>query len=599
MHEHFHCENIKQKKIKSSEKTIKRLISYIGASKHLLIVLLAVMLFITLLSLAGPALQGIAIDSITLKNKKLSVDFTRLITTLLILGGTYVISSLFTYIQGIFSAKLSLTTVRNMRMDLFSRLEYLPVSYIDFHKNGDIMSRMTNDVENISNTISQSIGSMFSCVLTIIGSLAFMLYYSPLLTLVTFITIPVTIFATTGIAKCTRKFFLDRQVILGQLNGHTEEMITGYKTVMAFGREKKAVNEFTEISNKLKKCSIKAQVFGGVMGPVMNVIGNLGFLIIAGFGGYLALNGAITVGTIQAFLLYSTQFSRPIDELANLYTQLQTAIAGAQRVFEIIDAPAETDDGKVRLKPESVKGNISFKHVYFSYKEGEPVLKDFNLEVKRGQKIAIVGATGAGKTTIVNLLMRFYESDSGNIKIDGIDICDIPKNDLRNNIAIVLQDTMLFSDTISSNIRYGKPDASDSDIKKAVKAANANVFIERFPESYETKLTEEGSNISQGQRQLISIARAVIADPKILILDEATSNVDTRTEMQIQKAMISLMKNRTSLIIAHRLSTIRDADMIIVIDGGKIAESGNHDELIARKGSYWSLYENQFAGIQI
>jgi len=455
---------------------------------------------------------------------------------------------------------------------------------------------MTNDVENISNSISQSIGSLFSSVLTVIGTLAIMLYYSPLLTLVSFVTIPLTVLTTTNLAKYMRKFFLRQQTLLGQLNGHVEEMVTGYRTVVAFGKEKKSEAQFNKISFELKKCGMKAQILGGIMGPIMNVIGNLSFLLIAGVGGMLAFKGKITIGVIQAFLIYSKQFTRPINEIANQYAQIQTAIAGAERVFDIMDTPSEIDEGKAEFDRDNVKGDISFKNIFFSYKKGEPVLKDFNLEVKSGSKIAIVGATGAGKTTVVNLLTRFYDIDSGSITIDGIDIRDIPKKKLRESIAIVLQDTVLFSDTIAANIKYGKLDASFDEIKNAARTSNADVFIERLPDGYDTMLSESGTNLSQGQRQLLSIARAVLADPKILILDEATSSVDTRTEMHIQEAMIALMKNRTSLIIAHRLSTIRDADMIIVIDDGKVAEAGNHDELLAKGGKYYSLYQNQFAG---
>lgn len=590
---------MEKEKPKDAKKTLKRLFAYIGASRYLLILLVAVMIAATLLSLASPALQGSAIDAITLKGGRGSVDFKKLLVVLFILGATYILSSFLTWIQGIVSAKLSQTTVRNLRSDLFSKIEKLPISFIDSHPHGDLMSRMTNDVDNVSNTVSQSIGSLISSVLSVIGSLAFMLYYSPALTLITFITIPLSIFATSQIAKKTRKYFLQQQVLLGKLNGHTEEMVTGYRTVMAFGKEKDAVEEFGKISCSLKTCGIRAQIFGGIMGPVMNIIGNLSFLLIAGFGGFFALKGLITVGVIQAFILYSNQFTRPINEIANQYTQIQTAIAGAERVFEIMDTPDEIDNGKSGFLPENTKGELSFENVCFSYKKNEPVLKGLNLNVKSGQKIAIVGATGAGKTTIVNLLTRFYEIDGGSIKIDGTDIRDIQKSKLRSSIAIVLQDTILFSETIGLNIRYGRLNASDEEVRCAASTANADLFIKRLPSGYSTQLSEAGENLSQGQRQLISIARAVLADPKILILDEATSSVDTRTEMHIQKAMIALMKNRTSLIIAHRLSTIRDADRIVVIENGTVAESGCHDELLAKRESYWKLYQNQFKGLKI
>ena len=590
---------VMREKPKNAAGTLKRLVVYIGQNNYLLIGLLLVMVFVTLLSLAGPALQASAIDSITVTDSQLHVDFRGLFRILFLMGLTYVFSSLLTYFQGIFAAKLSQTTVRNMRADLFSKIERLPIKYLDTHQHGDIMSRMTNDVENVSNTISQSIASLFSSVLTILGTLVIMLSYNPLMTLVSLVTVPLSLLASVKMSKFMRRYFLKQQTLLGNLNGHIEEMVTGYKTVMAYGREERAVKDFGVISTDLKNCSIRAQIFGGVMGPLMNFIGNFGYLLIAAAGGYMALQGVITVGIIQAFLLYSKQFTRPISEVANQYAQILTAMAGAERVFAVMDESSEDPGGSVPVTPQTVKGDISFRDIDFSYIPGEQVLRDFQLEVGAGQKIAIVGATGSGKTTVVNLLTRFYDVDGGVITLDGVDIREIPKDALRRSIAIVLQDTVLFSDTIAANIRYGRLDASMEEIKAAAAAANADTFIEQLPEGYETVLSESGSNLSGGQRQLLSIARAVLADPKILILDEATSSVDTRTEMHIQQAMIALMKNRTSLIIAHRLSTIRDADKIVVIDGGRVVESGGHQELLAAKGCYYRLYQNQFAGRQI
>ena len=581
-------------KAKDTKGTLKRLLKYIGANKYLFFSLLFTMIFITLLNLAAPSLQGYAIDSVTITENRLNIDFDSFLKFLALLGVTYVLTSLLTFAQGILSAKLSQTTVRNMRYDLFSKIVRLPIKYLDTHQHGDIMSRMTNDVENISNTISQSIGSLISGGLTVVGTLAIMLWKSPLLTLISMATIFLTLITTSLMSKYMRKFFSRQQVLLGQLNGQAEETITGYKTISAFSRENIEKEKFNEISDELKKCGIKAQVLGGSMGPFMNVIGNFGFLLIAGFGGWFALSGLITVGTIQAFIIYAKQFSRPISEIANQYAQIQTAIAGAERVFEIMDAALEIDEGRTELG--DVKGDILFDHINFSYKEGEPVLKDFNLDVKAGQKIALVGATGSGKTTVVNLLTRFYDVDSGKISIDGVDIREIPKDMLRENIAIVLQDTVLFSDTIAANIKYGKLDADMDKVRAAADMSNADMFIERLPDGYDTLLSESGSNLSQGERQLLSITRAVLKDPGILILDEATSSVDTRTELHIQQAMIALMKNRTSIIIAHRLSTIRDADVIVVLDNGQIAESGNHEELLAKKGCYYNLYQTQFAG---
>lgn len=582
-------------KPKNTKATLKRLLKYIGENKILFFGVIGIVLAVTVLTLAAPALQATAIDTITIKDGQLEIDFTRLTIVLAVLAGVYFLSSVANYLQGILAAKLSQNTVKKMRSDLFAKIEKLPIAYFDTHRHGDIMSRMTNDVENVSNTVSTSIASLISGVVTIIGVLVVMLYFSPLLTLVSMITIPISIFATMKIAKASRKYFAEQQKLLGQLDGQAEEMITGYRTVMAFSKEAKAVKEFSEISNRLKKCGIKAQIFGGIMGPVMNVIGNLSYLSIASIGGYLAFSGMIGgVGVIQAFLQYSKQFTRPINEIANQYAQIQTALAGAERVFEIMDTEPEVNAGKLLL--DDMKGNIRFKDVLFSYKEGEPVLKGLDLDIKAGQRIAIVGATGSGKTTIVNLLLRFYDIDSGAITIDGMDIKDIDKDSLRRNIAIVLQDTVLFSDTVANNISYGRKGATADEIRAAATAANADRFISLMPEGYNTVLSESGGNLSGGQRQLLSIARAVLADPKVLILDEATSSVDTRTEMQIGLAMNTLMENRTSLIIAHRLSTIRGADKIVVIDGGKVAEMGNHEELLAQKGCYYRLYQSQFAG---
>ncbi|MGI6270376.1 MAG: ABC transporter ATP-binding protein [Candidatus Howiella sp.] len=580
-------------KPKNMGKTLKRLFAYIGHNRYILIGLLAVMLAVTLLGLAGPALQGEAINQIAAR------DGGGLVRALVLLGGVYLLNSLMTWFQGLLSARLSQVTVRNLRADLFARIERLPIRYIDTHQHGDIMSRMTNDVENVSNTISQSIASLISSVLTIVGTLAIMLWYSPLLTLVSIVSVPLSLLASTVMAKYMRRFFVRKQSLLGELNGQVEEMVTGYKTVMAFGRERQSIETFQKTSKELKEIGIRAEVSGGVMGPLMNVIGNFGYLLIAVAGGYLALNGVILVGTIQTFLIYSKQFTRPISEVANQYAQILTALAGAERVFEIMDSEPEIDKGTIELRPDEVTGSLSFRHIDFSYVPGQQVLWDFGVEVGCGQKIAIVGATGSGKTTIVNLLTRFYDVDSGEILLDGRDIREITKKSLRSNIAIVLQDTVLFSDTIAANIRYGRLDATMEEVRAAAKIANADSFIERLPDGYDTLLSESGGNLSGGQRQLLAIARAVLADPKILILDEATSSVDTRTEMHIQRAMIALMENRTSLIIAHRLSTIRDADKILVIDAGRLVESGNHEELLAQKGCYYRLYQNQFAGIAI
>lgn len=587
-----------REKPKNIRATLGKLLKYIGKNKYSVILIIVTTIITTLLNLLGPTLQGKAIDAITITEQRLSVDFDGLVRILVLMAVVYLASTAIQIAQGIASAKISQDTVYNMRKDLFRKISYLPISYVDTHAHGDIMSRMTNDVDNISQTLSSSITSLISAVLTLIGAFAMLVKYDWRMALVSLITIPLTVVVSMVLSKLMRKYFIARQVLLGQLNTQVEEMVTGYKTVMAYGKEADACRDFAEISEEFRKCSIKANVWGGIMGPAMNIINNLNYLIVAAFGAYFTVTGAISVGDVQAILQYSRQLSQPINQISNQYANILTAIAGAERVFNILDTPDEVDEGKTELNIPNMSGNVDFSHINFSYVKGKQVIKDFNLEVKQGQKIALVGATGSGKTTIVNLLTRFYDIDSGKITIDGVDINDIPKKELRSAIAIVLQDTVLFHDTIGNNIKYGRLDATDDEVKAAAETAEAREFIERLPEGYNTVLSEGGSNLSQGQRQLLSIARAVLADPKILILDEATSSVDTRTEMHIQQAMVALMKNRTSLIIAHRLSTIRDADMIIVMKDGQVMESGNHDQLLEKKGVYYGLYQNQFAGIE-
>ena len=596
-------------KPKNMKKTLSRLLKYIVTNKFMIIMLVASVIISALLNLAGPSIQGEALKFLTpstdeggkliiLEDGTVKVDFAGMTRLLVLLGAVYLLSSLFTYIQGHISAKLSQKTVYRMRGDLFRKIEKLPIKYIDNHPHGDIMSRMTNDIENISNTVSNSVTSLISGIITIIGAFSLMLYHSWQMTLVALVTIPLTVLVTTKLTKYVRRYFMRQQQLLGAINSQVEESVTGYKTVVAFGHENEIKDEFNRTGDELRTAGIKAEIFGGVMGPLMNIIGNVGFLLIVICGALFTMKGLIGITTIYVFIQYSKQFTRPINEVANQYTSILNAITGAERVFEIADQNDETDEGKKVLLPADIKGNISFRNICFSYVQSEPVLKNFNLEISSGQKIAIVGKTGSGKTTIINLLTRFYETDSGKILLDGTDIREITKASLRKNIAIVLQDTVLFSDTVGANIRYGRPEASEAETEAAAKAAKAHDFITRMPEGYDTVLDETGGNISQGQKQLLTIARAILADPKILILDEATSSVDTRTEMDIQSAMINLMQGRTTLIIAHRLSTIRDADKIIVLDDGRIVEAGNHNELIAAEGVYYGLYMSQFAGIE-
>ena len=582
-------------KPKNLKATLSRILSYIGKNRRLIIAMLVVMLFATLLNVVAPSIQAKAIDSIA------KLDANSLIMWLVVMAVVYFSSAIFTYFQNLFAAMLSQYTVKVMRKDLFAKISRLPIRYMDTHKHGDILSRMTNDVENVSNSVSQSLGSLISGVIMLVGCFVMMLIHSWLMTLVSMVTIILTLVVTKFMSKLMRKYFPMQQAKLGQLNGQIEEAVSGCKTVKAFTHEGKICEDFNRTSNELKNVGVKAQILGGSMGPCMNTIGNIGFLLIAVVGAILSSDQNsmfyISIGTIQAFITYSKQFTRPINEIANQYTQIQSALAGAERVFEVMDSEPEDQGGNEPFEIENVHGDINFKDIDFSYVKGEQVLKDFDLWVKSGQKIAIVGATGSGKTTIVNLLTRFYDVDGGAITLDGQDIRSVPVSKLRGSIGIVLQDTVIFSDTIAQNIRYGRTDATDEEVIAAAKVARVDDFASKLSEGYNTMLTEGGSNLSQGQRQLISIARAVLADPKILILDEATSSIDTRTEMHIQDAMVALMKGRTSLIIAHRLSTIRDADKIVVIKGGKVVEAGNHDELLAQKGCYYDLYQSQFAGI--
>ena len=580
--------NMTVEKPQDGKKTLKRLLGYFVAEKKMLVMLMLAVVVVVVCSVYAPRLQSNAIDAITQGEWK---SLTPILITMVIV---YIIHSLCTFLQGKLSAILSQNIVAKMRKDLFSCIVNLPIKYLDMNSHGDIMSRMTNDVENISTTVSQSMSSLFSGILTIIGTVVMMVALCPQLAVLSCVTVILTIVATKFLSKAMRVFFRKRQVLLGQLNGNVEEMVTGYKTVVAYNRQQAVVSDFDGVSDELTKVGIIAEILGGSMGPVMNVINNIGFVIIAAFGGYFAINHIISIGVISAFIVYAKQFGRPIDELAQIYGQIQTAIAGAERVFAVMDEPLEDKSGDKTM--DNLKGVIKFENVNFSYTDDKQVLYDFNLEVKAGHKVALVGSTGSGKTTVVNLLMRFYDVDSGRILIDDVNIKDIDCDNLRKNTAIVLQDTVLFADSVKNNLKYSNSEATDEQMYEAARMSNCDNMIRKLPDKYDTKLMSEGENISQGQRQLLSIARAFLAQPKILILDEATSSVDTRTEKHIQDAMVKLMKNRTSLIIAHRLSTIQDADLIVVMDEGRIVETGNHSELLEKKGRYYQLYMTQFAG---
>lgn len=580
--------NMTVEKPQNGKKTLKRLMGYFVSEKKMLFLLMLAVVVVVACSVYAPKLQSNAIDAIAIG------QWDKLSPILILMVIIYIIHSICTYMQSKLSAVLSQNIVSRMRKDLFLNIVNLPIRYLDANSHGDIMSRMTNDIENISTTVSQSMSSLFSGILTVIGTVVMMVALCPQLAALSCVTVILTIVATKLLSKAMRFFFKKRQVILGQLNGNVEEMVTGYRTVVAYNRQNAVVKDFDNVSDELTRVGIIAEILGGSMGPVMNVVNNVGFVIIAAFGGYFAINNIISIGVISAFIVYARQFGRPIDELAQIYGQIQTAVAGAERVFEVMDEPLEDKSGEKNM--DDLKGIIRFKNVNFSYTKEKQVLYDFNLEVKAGQKVALVGSTGSGKTTVVNLLMRFYDVDSGEIQIDDVNIKDIDCDSLRRNTAIVLQDTVLFADSIENNLKYSNSSATDEQMYMAARMSNCDSMIRKMPQGYDTQLMSEGENISQGQRQLLSIARAFLAQPKILILDEATSSVDTRTEKHIQDAMVKLMKNRTSLIIAHRLSTIQDADLIVVMDEGRIAETGSHANLLAKKGKYYQLYMTQFAG---
>lgn len=580
--------NMTVEKPQNGKKTLKRLMGYFVSEKKMLFLLMLAVVVVVACSVYAPKLQSNAIDAIAGR------QWDKLSPILIVMVIIYIIHSICTYMQSKLSAVLSQNIVSRMRKDLFLNIVNLPIRYLDANSHGDIMSRMTNDIENISTTVSQSMSSLFSGILTVIGTVVMMVALCPQLAALSCVTVILTIVATKLLSKAMRFFFKKRQVILGQLNGNVEEMVTGYRTVVAYNRQNAVVNDFDNVSDELTRVGIIAEILGGSMGPVMNVVNNVGFVIIAAFGGYFAINNIISIGVISAFIVYARQFGRPIDELAQIYGQIQTAVAGAERVFEVMDEPLEDKSGKKNM--DDLKGIIRFKNVNFSYTKEKQVLYDFNIEVKAGQKVALVGSTGSGKTTVVYLLMRFYDVDSGEILIDDVNIKDIDCDSLRRNTAIVLQDTVLFADSIENNLRYSNSSATDEQMYMAARMSNCDSMIRKMPQGYDTQLMSEGENISQGQRQLLSIARAFLAQPKILILDEATSSVDTRTEKHIQDAMVKLMKDRTSLIIAHRLSTIQDADLIVVMDEGRIAETGSHANLLAKKGKYYQLYMTQFAG---
>ncbi|MBR6718135.1 MAG: ABC transporter ATP-binding protein [Oscillospiraceae bacterium] len=577
-------------KPQNTKATLRRLLTYFSSELKFVLLMSAAVLISVIASVLAPSFQSQAIDKIV------AAQYSLLPKVLAIMLAMHVIHGLATLVQGYIGASLSQRIVSRLRKDLFDRIVHLPISYIDNHSHGDLISRMTNDADNISNIISQSLSSLFSGVLTLIGTLFMMLRYNIPLGLLSCSTVILTVLFTGFISKHMRRYFVKRQTLLGKLNGTVEEMVTNYKTITAYNQQETVIESFTETADQLTKTGIIAEIISNCMGPVMNMLSNISFVIVSVFGAYFALKGYITVGVISAFIIYSKQFSRPINELAQLYGQIQTAIAGAERVFSILDTETEDFEG---LPLKEVHGIIEFRHVDFSYVPEKKIISDFSLRIESGKKIALVGSTGSGKTTIINLLMRFYEIDSGEILLDGRNIREIALSDLRDSIGIVLQDTKLFSDTIRANLTYAMEDAKQEEVERAARFAHCDKVIAKLPEQYDTMLSQTSVTLSQGEQQLIAIGRAFLSYPRILILDEATSSVDTRTEQNIQDAMNELMKDRTSLIIAHRLSTIQDADQIIVMDQGRIVESGTHEELLRKNGKYYDLYMTQFAGQQI
>lgn len=606
--------------------TAKRIFSYFKNETKLVAGLAAVILLGTLAGVCAPAIQSRVIDIIA---GEATGDFA---ITLGLMIAAYLIGSCGQFVQGLLCAKMSTRIVKRIRGQLFDHVIDLPISYHDRHPHGDTMSRMTNDVDNISTTISQALPTLIAGVLTITGTTIAMLLLCWQLALLTCLTIGLTIAATRFLSARVRKYSRAQQASLGEVSGMVKEMVTGFRTVVASNRQQRAVSDFCEATDRLTAAGIRTNAFSGIMGPVSSSISNVGYAIVAVFGGLLALRGMITIGVISAFIVYMRQFSRPVNEIAQLYCQLQTAIAGAERVFAVIDEAGEAADEISKEKacadaegagaginrspvtafaakeapanaqatkttPAEMAPTIEFENVTFSYDGGKPVLSDFSFTVPAGKKVALVGATGSGKTTIANLVLRFYDVDSGRILLGGHDIRDITRKELRQRIAIVLQDTTLFGGTIRDNLLYANENATEEQLREAARASCCLRMIERLPEGFDTRIGGSGGmSLSHGQQQLLSIARAFLSNPDVLILDEATSNVDTRTEQAVQKAMLHLMKDRTSIVIAHRLSTIRDADTIVVLDHGRIVEQGTHEELLEIGGRYHELYMTQFAG---
>ncbi|MGU3472753.1 ABC transporter ATP-binding protein [Paenibacillus sp. D51F] len=589
-------------KPKEFKKTMLRLLRFLKLYRLRLLLVLASAIAASVFSIVGPKLLGHGTD-IIVKGvvarmngaAGAAFDYAGLLHVLGWLAGLYALSFLFGYIQQYLMAGVTQGAVYQLRKEVDDKLQRLPLQFYDAKSHGDILSRVVNDVDNISGTLQQSLTQLITSAVTLVGVIVMMLTISPLLTLIVFVTLPLSFLVTKAVAKRSQKHFAGQQRSIGELNGHVEEMFTGHRIVKAFGREKESLERFEAINGKLYQSAWRAQFISGTLMPLMSFVGNLGYVLISVVGGLMVTRGGVSIGDIQAFIQYARQFTMPITQLANIANIIQSTAASAERVFELLDEKEEEPDGTMEAG-RGIRGDVAFESVDFGYKPDVPLMKGLSIEVKSGQTAAIVGPTGAGKTTLVNLLLRFYELDGGRITIDGRDIRQLARGSLRSLFGMVLQDTWLYKGTIRDNIAYGRREATDADIEDAARSAHADFFIRTLPEGYETVLNEDASNLSQGQRQLITIARALLADPAILILDEATSSVDTRTEVQIRHAMKELMRGRTSFVIAHRLSTIRDADVILVMDKGSVAEQGTHEELIARGGIYAELYRSQFSG---
>lgn len=523
-----------------------------------------------------------------------SIDFGYIGNIAMILVALYLVSSLFGIIQSFIMSGVAQKVSYNLRKQISEKMDTLPLNYFDTRTNGEVLSRITNDVDTVNQTLNQSLSQIITSVVTLIGVLIMMFSISWIMTLATFIILPVSMVLISLVVKKSQKYFKSQQEYLGHLNGQVEEVYGGHNIMKAFNREEASTKDFDELNNTLYKSAWKSQFLSGMMMPIMSFVGNLGYVLVSILGGWLTIKSVITVGDIQAFIQYVRSFNQPISQMAQVANIMQSTAAAAERVFEFLDEEDEVKDPVNSVDPSEIRGEVEFEDVHFGYNEDKIIINDFSVDVKPGQKVAIVGPTGAGKTTIVKLLMRFYDINSGSIKIDGHDIRDFKRADLRNLFGMVLQDTWLFNGTIMENLRYGRLDATDAEVKEAAKAAHVDHFVKTLPDGYNMVLNEEASNISQGQKQLLTIARAFLKDPKLLILDEATSSVDTRTELLIQKAMEKLMEGRTSFVIAHRLSTIRDADLILVMKDGDIVEQGNHEELLEKGGFYSSLYNSQF-----